>query len=957
MKRIVITVAAAMLLLSSCQKIEERIDELDERINAIEQTSIPGINQQISHIQSSLSLLYAADQELGDYIKALQVSAENLRKSISDTDTKIGEIKENLQQNISLAESDLTARIEALSTDIHTEIEQIDNTIVSLQESDKSLGTKISELETYTETGFSETEEWISVTFSTLEHYNELTEDIATVKTALEVTDKSISDLEIRIKNQISEDISAAVSATDSEIRAKIQEVTESYTAAIAKAKEEITAANTETFSTMLAATETGMKEWVTGQLSGYSTIAETNALVQEMKDEFNAELAAQKSYLTSLIDNLSASLESRITSNEDMLGDLKQEMSALQGNVADNAEAVEKNASLISQNAQKILDNTAAISENADIIEANSAAIKEISAAVAALKNSTDENFSKLASDIADNTREIAENAELISVNAEAISNNTKAIAQNSADIIKLEEELASVKSEITEAYKTAITTAISSFGGEIRGELAAEIAAVNTGIENAVASFNSDLESISARIDSHEEEIAAIKTRIENMQDQIDELLSAVRSISYLPKYSDGIATMIRNIGKDDGIVELDFMVSPESAVSELAEIWQTAVSVLAFYTQTRSVSFIELPVLTFEADAENGTVSLTASGKNLDNDFFIGNIGLSAVLKVSSGNIEISSDYFPMNAISEAIVDIPDKAFKDYMVRNFDTDKNTVITPDEAAMITEINCSGLGITNMDGIGSCVNLVSLNCSDNAIEELDITGLTALELLSCSDNSLSELDLSENSALTRIDCENNLLTRLVLRDDFDFETTLLSIDAETGLETSFGDAIIPEIGDYLIINGGKGIVFSVSGNSCKLVSAGQTKSVWEEGASGYLVPSVEYDDNGLLNMQEIKEFDSWETRFPACKWCDDYGRDWYLPAINELSDIYSQKSVLNSVLSEHGFTELASDRYWSSTRSNQYNLYCISFTTGEFVSTSYNRSASYYIRAVISIW
>ena len=140
-----------------------------------------------------------------------------------------------------------------------------------------------------------------------------------------------------------------------------------------------------------------------------------------------------------------------------------------------------------------------------------------------------------------------------------------------------------------------------------------------------------------------------------------------------------------------------------------------------------------------------------------------------------------------------------------------------------------------------------------------------------------------------------------------------------------------------------------------------RLLTSTGVDGVWEEGASGYLVPSVEYDDNGLLNMQEIKEFDSWETRFPACKWCDDYGRDWYLPAINELSDIYSQKSVLNSVLSAHGFTELASDRYWSSTRCNQYNLYCISFTTGEFASPSYSssnyRSASYYIRAVISIW
>ena len=95
-----------------------------------------------------------------------------------------------------------------------------------------------------------------------------------------------------------------------------------------------------------------------------------------------------------------------------------------------------------------------------------------------------------------------------------------------------------------------------------------------------------------------------------------------------------------------------------------------------------------------------------------------------------------------------------------------------------------------------------------------------------------------------------------------------------------------------------------------------------------------------------------------WATNYPAFKWCSDYGTDWYLPAVNELSAIYNNISTINSTLSANGYTILYHDHntegYWSSTETS---------TSEANVSWFYNngqiikgrKESSYAVRAVLA--
>jgi hypothetical protein len=55
-----------------------------------------------------------------------------------------------------------------------------------------------------------------------------------------------------------------------------------------------------------------------------------------------------------------------------------------------------------------------------------------------------------------------------------------------------------------------------------------------------------------------------------------------------------------------------------------------------------------------------------------------------------------------------------------------------------------------------------NCLNLTSLDCSDNALTSLNTSGSTALTYLDCSDNRLTSLDVSTNTALDTLYCNYN---------------------------------------------------------------------------------------------------------------------------------------------------------------------------------------------------
>lgn len=64
--------------------------------------------------------------------------------------------------------------------------------------------------------------------------------------------------------------------------------------------------------------------------------------------------------------------------------------------------------------------------------------------------------------------------------------------------------------------------------------------------------------------------------------------------------------------------------------------------------------------------------------------------------------------------------------------------------VLTPEERRDVTALDVSGLGLSSLDGLGVFYNLDTLDCSQNSLTELDLSGNPALTELDCSFNQLT---------------------------------------------------------------------------------------------------------------------------------------------------------------------------------------------------------------------
>ncbi len=78
-----------------------------------------------------------------------------------------------------------------------------------------------------------------------------------------------------------------------------------------------------------------------------------------------------------------------------------------------------------------------------------------------------------------------------------------------------------------------------------------------------------------------------------------------------------------------------------------------------------------------------------------------------------------------------------------------------------------LTSLYISNKGISELTGIQDFVNLVTLDCKNNSLTNLDFNSNDLLEYLYCSGNQLAGINVSSNTALTRLNVANNMLTSL----------------------------------------------------------------------------------------------------------------------------------------------------------------------------------------------
>ena len=107
-----------------------------------------------------------------------------------------------------------------------------------------------------------------------------------------------------------------------------------------------------------------------------------------------------------------------------------------------------------------------------------------------------------------------------------------------------------------------------------------------------------------------------------------------------------------------------------------------------------------------------------------------------------------------------------------------RNADGTTTLTTTGFEGVSVsTTLTINSAGMTTLAGIGHFASLKELQCQNNQLTSLNLSGLSNLVSLSCGSNPLTSLNLSGLTSLTKLVCYNNKLTSL-------------NLDGTTGLES-----------------------------------------------------------------------------------------------------------------------------------------------------------------------
>ncbi|MCQ2209870.1 MAG: leucine-rich repeat domain-containing protein [Paludibacteraceae bacterium] len=173
----------------------------------------------------------------------------------------------------------------------------------------------------------------------------------------------------------------------------------------------------------------------------------------------------------------------------------------------------------------------------------------------------------------------------------------------------------------------------------------------------------------------------------------------------------------------------------------------------------------------------------------------------------------NIQENETLVYWNGVDKLAIDettFPDGKFGLYVTTYFDTDQDGYLSASEILAVTEIDCSNMEITWLNGIEYFIKLENLTCIENSISVLDLTPNTKvkelfisnnkinvlkcnndLEYLDCSSNRLSELDLSNNTKLKTLMCYENDLKSLDLSNNTALEYLDCSDNQLTALDLS----------------------------------------------------------------------------------------------------------------------------------------------------------------------
>ena len=532
MKRTITFLAIAlMVLLTGCKKINEQFENINDRLDQIEGSSLTTIDQQIKNINASLADLKNIDAALQGLIDALEAADED-----------------------------------------HSEL------IAALQAKDAELDQKIADLQAYVDGEVAAVEDWAEATFATLTQYEGVQAEIAAIKLLLEqyrneITEEyteaivnAIAESEKSMKAWVNEllaegyydiaEIDAKLEALEAELAdedAELAKEIEDQQAALEQAKKDLTAAYEKAIS---EAIETN---------NGVINAAVAKA-VQDAIDKVDTRLAVIDNTIAGIQKDIEAikgsiaSIEKQIAGINASIADLEKTDAALQA-LIDALEAADEDhseliAALQAKDAdleKKISDLKAYIDGEIDATEdwaeatfATLAQYEAVQKEIAAIKALIEQNKTDLT---AAYTKAIEEAIAQSETSMKAWVNELLAegyydIAEIDGKLAALEASLAGADAELAKdiedqqaaleqakkdlaaAYQKAIADAIKTNNGAIDRAIA-------NAVNDAIAETDAKLTVIGIAISVIQKDIVSLKNSIATIEQQIRNINSSIASL----------------------------------------------------------------------------------------------------------------------------------------------------------------------------------------------------------------------------------------------------------------------------------------------------------------------------------------------------------------------------------------------------------------------------------------
>ena len=427
------------------------------------------------------------------------------------------------------------------------------------------------------------------------------------------------------------------------------------------------------------AETELGnIKAWAEATfatLKEYNKTAEIVAGIPVQIENLNNEIADVKKYasdvkadLEQAIDDLKTKLQKE---TDEAVAALREELiSEIENAGKDASTALETATEEITKAYKDAISGAIEASEKSMKTWINEQltgyyTIAQMDTKLGLLEDKLDAQKKELKELIDKNADGIEKNKESIEKNTQAINDLEVSVDENAEAISNLTDSLAAQKKAITEAYTKVIAAAVEEQG------------TINKTVQDTLAKHNSRLISLDTRVTQCETDIAAIKDEISTIKNDIADLkkdvkglLSRVQSITYVPKYADGIELVeftsddIRTqaTAKD---LTLRFDIHPADCADSIALAYEKSLKntnlisplkARAVYTLTRAAAgeAVNLTITGVSAEKDkstqksSGVLSVTVSPATLGTEFFQGTLEASLIVSVSTGYSDIQSDY---------------------------------------------------------------------------------------------------------------------------------------------------------------------------------------------------------------------------------------------------------------------------------------------------------------------